>query len=135
MIAAKAGSAAVSGGVDKKHLTKAAEDLWANRGKALVVAGSNDKAIQVLVNGINAMLGNYGSTILPHIPVNFRQGNDEAMANFIKDAEAGSVAAVIFYNCNPVYDHPMGETLASGLKKVGVKIATSYKEDETAYIN
>lgn len=132
LIAAKAGQATVSGGVDKPHLAKAAEELWANRGKALVVAGSNDKAIQVLVNGINSMLESYGSTILPNLPVNYRQGNDEAMANFIKEAEAGSVAAVIFYNCNPVYDHPMGETLASGLKKIGVKIATSYKEDETA---
>jgi MoCo/4Fe-4S cofactor protein with predicted Tat translocation signal len=132
LIAAKAGQATVSGGVDKPHVAKAAEELWANRGKALVVAGSNDKAIQVLVNGINSMLESYGTTILPNVPVNYRQGNDEAMANFIKEAEAGSVAAVIFYNCNPVYDHPMGETLASGLKKVGVKIATSYKEDETA---
>ena len=132
ILAAKAGSASVSGGIDKAHVARAAEELWANRGKALVVAGSNDKAIQLLVNGINDMLGSYGSTILPGLPVNYRQGNDEAMASFIKESEAGSVAAVIFYNCNPVYDHPMGETLASGLKKVGVKIATSYKEDETA---
>ena len=132
LIAAKAGQATVSGGADKPHLAKAAEELWSNRGKALVVAGSNDKAVQVLVNGINSMLESYGSTILPNVPVNYRQGNDEAMATFIKEAEAGSVAAVIFYNCNPVYDHPMGETVASGLKKIGVKIATSYKEDETA---
>jgi MoCo/4Fe-4S cofactor protein with predicted Tat translocation signal len=132
LIAAKAGQSTVSGGVDKNHLAKAAEDLWANRGKALVVAGSNDKAVQVLVNGINDMLQSYGSTILPHIPVNYRQGNDEAMANFVKEVEAGSVSAVIFYNCNPVYDHPMGGAIAKGLEKVGVRIATSYKEDETA---
>lgn len=132
LIAAKAGSASVSGGVDKPNLQRAADDLWANRGKSLVVAGSNDKAVQVLVNGINNLLGNYGSTILTNVPVNYRQGNDEAMANFIKEAEAGSVAAVVFYNCNPVYDHPSGDALKAGLAKVGVKIATSYKEDETA---
>jgi MoCo/4Fe-4S cofactor protein with predicted Tat translocation signal len=131
-IASKAGSAGVSGASDKPTVARAAEELWANRGKALLVAGSNDKAVQILVNGINSMLESYGSTILPSVPVNYRQGNDESMANFIKEAEAGTVAAVIFYNCNPVYDHPMGETLASGLKKVGVKIATSYKEEETA---
>lgn len=132
LIAAKAGVATVSGGVDKPNLAKAAEDLWANRGKALVVAGSNDKAVQVLVNGINSMLGSYGTTILTNVPVNYRQGNDEAMASFVKEVEAGSVAAVIFYNCNPVYDYPNGEALKAGLAKVGVKIATSYKEDETA---
>jgi MoCo/4Fe-4S cofactor protein with predicted Tat translocation signal len=132
LIAAKAGRASVSGGIDKANVARAAEELWSSRGKALVVAGSNDKAIQLLVNGINDMLGSYGSTILPNLPVNYRQGNDEVMASFVKEAEAGTVAAVIFYNCNPVYDHPMGDTLAAGLKKVGVKIATSYKEDETA---
>ncbi len=131
LIATKAGRAAVSGGADKPNLAKAADDLWASRGKALVVAGSNDKAIQVVVNGINDMLGSYGSTIVG-TPVNFRQGNDEAMANFIKETEGGNVAAVIFYGCNPVYDHPLGANLAEGLKKVGVKISTSYKEDETA---
>ena len=131
LIAAKAGKAAVGGGTEKPNLAKAAEDLWASRGKALVVAGSNDKAVQLVVNGINDMLGSYGTTILG-TPVNFRQGNDETMATFIKDAGAGSIAAVIFYNCNPVYDHPMGANLAEGLKKVGVKISTSYKEDETA---
>ena len=133
LIAAKAGQAAVSGGVDKQYLKQAADDLWASRGKALVVAGSNDKAVQVLVNGINAMLGSYGATIIG-VPVNFRQGNDEAMANFIKEVGAGSVGAVIFYNCNPVYDHPMGATLAEGLKNVSVTISTSYKEDETAVV-
>lgn len=130
LIAAKAGRASVGKGVSKPYLENAANDLWASRGKALVVAGSNDKAVQVIVNGINDMLGSYGSTILG-TPVNFRQGNDEAMTNFVKEAQAGSVAAVIFYNCNPVYDHPMGAELAEGLKKVGVKIATAYKEDET----
>ncbi|HNC31211.1 MAG TPA: TAT-variant-translocated molybdopterin oxidoreductase, partial [Cyclobacteriaceae bacterium] len=130
LIAAKAGRATVGKGVSKPYLENAANDLWASRGKALVVAGSNDKAVQVVVNGINDMLGSYGTTILG-TPVNFRQGNDETMANFIKDAEAGNVAAVIFYNCNPVYDHPMGANLAEGLKKVGVKISTAYKEDET----
>lgn len=131
LLAAKAGAATVSGGVEKPYLAQAASDLWASRGKALVVAGSNDKAVQIVVNAINSLLGSYGSTILG-TPVNFRQGNDEAMASFIKDAEAGNVAAVIFYGCNPVYDHPMGASLAEGLKKVGVKISTSYKEDETA---
>ncbi|HET9053828.1 MAG TPA: TAT-variant-translocated molybdopterin oxidoreductase, partial [Cyclobacteriaceae bacterium] len=131
LIAAKAGRPAVGGGIEKPNLEKAADDLWASRGKALVVAGSNDKAVQVVVNGINDMLGSYGSTIVG-VPVNFRQGNDEAMAGFIKETEAGSIAAVIFYNCNPVYDHPLGANLAEGLKKVGVKISTSYKEDETA---
>lgn len=132
LLAEKAGRPTISGGVDKPNLKKAADDLWNSRGNALVVAGSNDKSVQVVVNAINDLLGSYGSTILPNIPVNYRQGNDQAMADFVKEVNAGSIAGVIFYNCNPVYDHPMGAQLEAGLSKVQLKIATSYKEDETA---
>jgi molybdopterin-containing oxidoreductase family iron-sulfur binding subunit len=132
LLATKAGVPTVSGGTDKPYLAKAAEDLWANKGKALVVAGSNDKNIQLVVNAINDLLGSYGTTILPNLPVYYRQGDDQAMTGFIKEAAAGSIAAVIFYNCNPVYDHPQGTELANAMAKVQLKIATSYKEDETA---
>ncbi|HZI26065.1 MAG TPA: TAT-variant-translocated molybdopterin oxidoreductase, partial [Chryseolinea sp.] len=133
ILAGKAGRPTVSGGDEKiNNLSKAADDLWNSRGKALVVSGSNDKAIQLLVNGINDILGSYGTTINTSLPVNYRQGDDQAMANFISDAEGGRVGAVIFYNCNPVYDYPAGDKLAAAIKKIGVSISTNYKEDETA---
>ncbi len=133
LIAGKAGNTSVSAGIDKvANLEKAAEELWANRGNSLVVSGSNDKDVQILVNGINAMLGNYGSTILASNAVNYRQGNDEAMASFIADVEANKIGAVIFYNCNPVYDHPMGEKLGASIKNIGLTISTSSTEDETS---
>ncbi len=131
LIAAKAGRPTVSGGVDKPNLSKAADDLWASRGRSLVVAGSNDKAIQVVVNAINDMLGSYGTTILPNAPVNYRQGDDQAMLNFVSDLEGGRIGGVIFFNANPVYDHPMGEKIAAALKNVQLTVSTSYKEDET----
>lgn len=134
LIAAKAGRATVSGGVDKPHLAKAAEDLWAARGNALVVAGSNDKAVQVLVNGINDMLGSYGSTINTNLPVNYRQGDDAAMNTFMTEASSGRIDAVIFYNCNPVYDHPMGEKLATALPKIALSVSTGYKAEETGVL-
>jgi MoCo/4Fe-4S cofactor protein with predicted Tat translocation signal len=133
LIAAKAGQSALSAGIDKiAYLDKAAEDLWANRGKALVVSRSNNKAVQTIVNGINVMLQSYGSTIWPNAPVNYRQGDDEAMAAFISDVEGGKVDGIIFYNCNPVYDHPMGDKLGAALKNVSLTVSTSYTEDETA---
>ena len=131
LIAAKAGSASVAAGMDATHLSKAADELWANRGSSLVVAGSNDKDVQVLINGINSMLGNYGATILNN-SVNYRQGNDEAMASFIGDVESKAVAGVIFYNCNPVYDHPMGGKLAAAIKNLSLSVSTAYTEDETS---
>jgi molybdopterin-containing oxidoreductase family iron-sulfur binding subunit len=133
-IASKAGRPNLSGGVEKPSIAKAAEDLWANRGKSVVVAGSNDKAIQVIVNGINDMLGSYGATINTDLPVNYRMGDDAAMASFVTDAEGGRVAAAIFYNCNPVYDHPAGEKLAAAIPKVSLTISTSDKEEETGVL-
>jgi len=133
-IASKAGKSSLTGAADASkvaNLEKAATELWASRGKALVVAGSNDKAVQVVVNGINEMLGSYGVTIHPGNPVNFRQGDDQAMANFVADLEGGKVDGVIFYNCNPVYDYPQGDKIAAALKSAALSISTSYKGEET----
>jgi molybdopterin-containing oxidoreductase family iron-sulfur binding subunit len=131
LIASKAGRPTVEGSFENAMLSKAAEDLWASRGSALVVAGSNDKAIQLVVNAINDMLNSYGSTILPNLPVNYRMGNDEAMNGFMNDVQQNKVDAVIFYNCNPVYDHPMGAALGTALKNISLTVATGYKEEET----
>jgi MoCo/4Fe-4S cofactor protein with predicted Tat translocation signal len=131
LIAAKAGRATLTGGVDKPNLSRAADELWQNRGKALVVAGSNDKSIQVVVNGINDMLGSYGTTILPNLPVNYRQGNDAAMASFVEDLKGGKIDGVIFLNANPVYDHPMGAEIGTALANITLAVHTGYKEEET----
>lgn len=131
LIAAKAGRASISGGVEKPNLVRAAEELWKNRGKAVVVAGSNDSAVQIVINAINDMLGSYGTTILPGLPVNYRQGDDQAMSTFTSDLEGGKIAGVIFLNSNPVYDHPMGEKIGAALKNVPLTVSTSYKEEET----
>jgi molybdopterin-containing oxidoreductase family iron-sulfur binding subunit len=132
LIAAKAGKAKIAGGIENvANLDKAAEDLWANRGKSLVVSRANNKPVQVIVNAINDMLGSYGSTILTNTPVNYRKGNDAAMSAFISDAEGGKIDGVIFYNCNPVYDHPMGSKLEAALKNMALSVATNYTEDET----
>ena len=132
-IAAKAGKGSLSAGIDKvDHLEKAANELWENRGKALVVSGSNDKAVQLVINAINDALGSYGVTILPNIPTYFRQGNDEAMAAFVTEVKEGKVDAVFFYNSNPVYDHPMGKELGEALKNITLSVSTSYTEDESA---
>jgi MoCo/4Fe-4S cofactor protein with predicted Tat translocation signal len=135
LIADKAGQSTLPGGIENMaNLQKAADELWANRGKALVVAGSNDKSVQIVINGINQMLESYGTTILTDLPLHYRQGDDVAMMKFIDELHSGRIDGVVFFNCNPVYDHPMGEQLGSGVKKVGLSVSTSYKEDETAIL-
>ncbi len=120
---------------DITYLAKAATDLKANQGASLVVCGSNDKNVQVVVNAINNLLGNYGTTIIPNAPVNFRQGNDEEMNAFMEEAKGGKIDGVIFHNCNPVYDHPKGDALAGALKNISLSVSTSTTPNETASVS
>ena len=132
MIASKAGNqSAGSANAQTKYLKKAANDLWNSRGKSLVVSGSNDPAIQTLVNGMNEMLGNYGSTI-NLAQSNYRKGNDAEMNAFIDELKSGAIGGVIFYNCNPIYNHPRSAEIAEGIAKAAVSVSTSDRMDETA---
>jgi MoCo/4Fe-4S cofactor protein with predicted Tat translocation signal len=129
-VAAKLAGAAISlpkVSVDK--LTEAANDLVKTKGASLVVSGSNDVNVQKIVNAINSLLGSYGATISGS--VNYRQGNDANMNAFIGEVKTGKVGAVIFYNANPVYDHPRGAELAEALPKVALSISTNDRADET----
>jgi MoCo/4Fe-4S cofactor protein with predicted Tat translocation signal len=114
------------------NLNQAAKELIKNRGKCLVVSGSNDPNVQALVNGINYMLQNYGQTIDPSKGNNTRQGDDKKMAKFANGMAGGEYKGVVFFNCNPVYDHPLGDKIADGIKKTLLSISTSMVEDETA---
>jgi Fe-S-cluster-containing dehydrogenase component len=97
-----------------------------------VVSGSNDPNVQVMIHAINELLGNNGATVDFSNPVNYRKGNDARMNQFVTELKGGSVGAVIFYNCNPVYDHPRGAELAAGIAKAKLSIATNGTLDETA---
>ena len=133
MLARKAGVTTVSApAVEVANLEKAANDLWASRGASLVVSGSNDPNVQTVIHAINELLGNNGATVDFASPVHFRKGDDAKMNQFITDLNAGRVGAVIFHNCNPVYDHPRGAELAEGISKARFSLATNMTMDETA---
>lgn len=134
LIAQRAGAAQItaSNSMDIPLLEKAAGDLWKSRGKALVVCGSNNPFIQQTVNNINALLGAYGSGLIDvNTPVNYRQGDDEQMQQFVYELAAGNIDAVIFYGANPVYDHPSGKDIAAGIAKANLSVSTSERMDET----
>ena len=133
LIASKLGGSKVKAPsiADKVNLEKAAKDLVASKGTSLVVAGSNDAEVQSLVIAINNMLGSYGSTIDASKTLNTRKGNDKAMKNFVADLKSGTTDGVIFYNCNPVYNHPDGEAIGNALAKVKLSVSTSDTANET----
>jgi molybdopterin-containing oxidoreductase family iron-sulfur binding subunit len=131
-IAGKAGMATVGGGLDSDALKQAANELWAAKGRALVVCGSNHEGTQVLVNSINAMLGSYGSTIDLDNHTNFFQGDDAAVAQLVKDMNAGAIGALIMAGVNPAYSLPNAAEFKAGLEKVSLTVSCSRYADETA---
>ncbi len=110
----------------------AADALTAARGRSLVLCGINDENVQTLVNGINWMLGNYGGTIDLDNHTDFHQGDDAAMAQLIKDMNAGNVQALLIAGPNPAYTLPNAAEFKEGLKKVGLSVSFSGYADETA---
>jgi molybdopterin-containing oxidoreductase family iron-sulfur binding subunit len=132
-IAKKAGASLVpADAVEITHLDKAANDLWVSKKASLVISGSNDPNVQVVINAINEMLGSNGTTVDFANPVHFRKGDDSRMNQFATELKGGQVGTVIFFNCNPVYDFARGADIAEGIAKAKVSISTNSTMDETS---
>ena len=110
----------------------AAKALKTNKGHGLLVAGSNNKSIQVIVNAINAALGNYSSTINLSDSVNLFNSEDDKMEKLVKQMNAGKIGAIVTWNTNPAYSYHDNAAFKTGLAKVGVSVAISQHADETA---
>ncbi len=111
---------------------KAAKDLLKSKGKSLVVSGTNDLNIQLTVNAINQLLGNYGTTIDLDKPVCLYKADEKKIDALVKEMGAGKVGAILLNNVNPAYDYAKSSDFINGLKKTGVKISFADTLDETA---
>ncbi len=107
-----AGPLPASPPIDPARIKQAARRLWAARGRALLVCDSQDVATQVTCNFANEMLGCYGSTLEIVQASQQRSGRDEALAELLRELEAGQVGVLIIAGANPVYDLPDGARLA-----------------------
>jgi MoCo/4Fe-4S cofactor protein with predicted Tat translocation signal len=125
------GAVGISDANLKAGIEKAAAELIANRGAGLVVSGSNDVNVQVIVNAINDAIGSNGTTINWGVTVNYRQGIDADMVKLVEDMNAGAVGALLIHGANPAYDYFDAEKFKTGLSKVGVTVSFNPKMDET----
>lgn len=112
-------------------IKKVAADLAAHNGEALVVCGSNDKNVQLIVNAINDKIGANGKTIDWSSTVNYRAGIDADMNDLIAQMESGAVGTILIYGANPAYTWADGARFTAALKKVKVTVSFSPKLDET----
>ena len=111
-------------------IVAAAKKLVAEKGASLVVCGSNNKDIQIMVNNINKMLGNYGQTIDGVNTLQVRQGIDAKTMAALKGINANSV--VVFAGVNPVYSMSGGDALAKSIAGAKASIALVTGMDETS---
>jgi len=123
---------ALNGGQADSRIAKIANDLANNTGKSIVVCNSNDAEVQTLINAINNKLGNYENTMSLSNPSHLKQGNDLDVAALIEEMNAGNIAALITYKTNPSYSLQQADAYNVGLKKVGLTIAISLYNDESA---
>jgi MoCo/4Fe-4S cofactor protein with predicted Tat translocation signal len=115
----------------KAGVRKAARDLMDNKGKALVVSGSNNPDIQVVVNAINEAIGAGGTTIDWSSLLQTRQGIDSEMNTLVADMNGGKVGALLIYNVNPGYDYYDAASFKAALPKVRVTVSFNDRLDET----
>jgi anaerobic selenocysteine-containing dehydrogenase/ferredoxin len=113
-------------GLEEK-LNAAIDDLAANRGRSLVLCGVNNPEYQVLVNGINQMLGNFDNTILFNRTYNHFRGTESAIEALLTQ----NPGAVILWDVNPVYNHPEAERIKAVIENVPLSVALANSPDET----
>jgi len=121
-------------------INKAAADL--KKGNGLVVCGSNDVAVQTIVNAINDKIGANGTTINWAVTSNGRQGVDADMVALIDAMNAGQVGALLMHGVNPVYDYydvtqdanskTIINKFETALAKVPLSVSFAERMDETA---
>jgi molybdopterin-containing oxidoreductase family iron-sulfur binding subunit len=117
---------------DTQSFNKILAELKANRSTSIVVSGSRDKTIQVYINAINELLGNWGKTIYPADYSYSTWANDSQMENFVESALKGEVGAAVFWDVNPGYDYYDTKKFADAVAKIPVSVSFSLSPDETS---
>jgi len=126
------GISGLSGVSVPSDIEQVANVLWKNKGQSLVVSGSNDENVQILVAGINELIGSFGKTIDFNEPIAVAQGDDKAFSEWIDRLETNKVKGVIFWDVNPLYNYPDQQRLKAALKKSELAVAITSQKDETS---
>ena len=113
----------------EKWISECAKDLFANKGKCLVVAGHRQPlAAHVIAHKINVALGNVGSTVVFH---QTSQAYEISIAELAQDLKDGKVEALVILGGNPAYNAPADLDWAKLQARAKSVIRLGYFEDET----
>ena len=109
------------------------EDLKANRGASLVIAGEHQPAeVHALAHAMNAALGNVGKTVQYTPGPIDRRPHVEAITALATAMQSGNVQTLLILGGNPAFDAPADVDFAGALAKVPTSIHVGVYRNETA---
>jgi molybdopterin-containing oxidoreductase family iron-sulfur binding subunit len=118
-------------GVDPRWMAALVQDLKANAGHGLVVAGREQPpAVHALALAINAALGNVGTTVLLRELTDAMPSSTGELEKLAAAVQGGAVSTLVVLGGNPVYDAYADRRL--DLKKVKSVVHLGTAVDETA---
>lgn len=109
----------------------AAEHLIANKGKSILLVGSNDKNMQLMAIAINQALGNYGKTLDINDSMNLRKGDDAKVKALAAELSQGNVDALIISGVNPAYSLPAELNFADAMSKAKMSVVFAVRPNST----
>lgn len=130
-IAENTGAEKITGKPFRIDLGGLAASLLKAKGQSIVVSGTNDIDIQILVNAINFNLGNYGDCIDFSNDLRIGAGIDRRMEQLVSDMREGKISALLMYNVNPLYDYYDHAGFVEGIKKTAISVNMAAALSET----
>jgi Fe-S-cluster-containing dehydrogenase component/anaerobic selenocysteine-containing dehydrogenase len=125
--------------LDQTAIEKVAQQLWANRGRSLVMGGSplaatgRQSTLAIAVNLLNDICGNDGITVDHRNALGVSSGiSDPAMLSLLADCQAGKVKTLIVSGANIAYHLPASARVKEALQAVPYVASISDRIDETA---
>ena len=103
------GAASLAGagvpGVDSRWIDAMAQDLLANRGQGLIVAGERQPAaVHAAVCALNTYLGNTGRTVSYYETRDAALPSASSLASLVSAMKGGAVQTLVILGGNPVFD-------------------------------
>ena len=118
----------------KEDLSDLADELVKSKGRSVVISGTNNVEIQIIVNAINSLLGNYPGCVDLNNNLNIASGTDNKMSELVNDLNSGKVKALLIYNVNPAYDYNEQDKFLAGIRKTELSVNMTVALNETAGI-
>jgi MoCo/4Fe-4S cofactor protein with predicted Tat translocation signal len=117
-----------------QFVTVLGEELKANRGRAVVIAGRRQPPeVHAIVAKINEALGAVGTTLdYVEDPDADRPSHLAAITTLAHDMAAGRVPTLLMFGGNPVYDAPADLDFAGALARVQTSVHLHEYQNETS---